>query len=306
MKKNILITGGSGLLGLGLYLTKPSEFNCYFTYFNDHTTASLIGMGFYKLDITNKNAVETFITEKNIDFIIHAASLGNIDYCEKNQKVAKKINIGSTEILYNLSQKYKFKIIYISSNAIFDGNDAPYDESSQANPQNYYGYTKQESERIVLQDKSNLVIRLLLLFGWNAATQRLNPMTWVINELSKGNSMNVVDDIYNNPISNIEAAQVIWKLLKKDTTGIVNLAGKDRVSRYEFARLVTSVFNLDPTLLNKVSSDFFPEITKRMPDTTYNIEKVKKITGFNPLPLRESLQYLKKNKPIWIKESQFL
>ena len=214
----------------------------FFCYLNNKYFHEVYGEQFVKIDLTNKQNLESFIKKKKISHVIHAASIGNIDYCENNKAIAKKINIDSTRILFDLSIKYNFTISYISSNAIFDGTKAPYKEDSIANPQNYYGFTKLESEKIVLANKKNSVIRLVLLYGWNNQGQRLNPMTWIIEELTKNNKLYLVNDIYNNPISNIEASNVIWSLLDKDFKGIIHVAGKDIVSRYEFGIKIAEIF----------------------------------------------------------------
>ena len=108
-------------------------------------------------------------------------------FCEKNKKVAYKINVKGTENMIKVCYKNKAKLIFISSNAVFDGSNPPYSEKSKVHPVNYYGKTKVISEKMIM--KSNVdyaIVRLILMYGWNHPKERENPVTWLINKLKNG------------------------------------------------------------------------------------------------------------------------
>src|SRR3989338_1006310 len=145
----ILVTGASGLLGkktmellslskrfevIGTYLTHPNEM-------------------IYKLDITNKISVEAFFHDFNFDIVIHAAALDDADYCEKDKELCENINVIGTMNLVDVCKKNGKKLLFVSSDYIFDGDRPPYTEDSAPHPVNFYGVTKLEGEEIILDNE---------------------------------------------------------------------------------------------------------------------------------------------------------
>src|SRR3989344_673333 len=140
--KKILLTGVQGLLGSNFIQNAPEKFLIIGTYFKNSNITKEKNIIYHQLDIRNKNQVENTFKEYRPDIVIHAASIGNVDICEKNKKNAYLTNVLGTRYLASSAHKIKAKFIFLSSNAVFDGNNAPYDERSKPNPINYYGKTK--------------------------------------------------------------------------------------------------------------------------------------------------------------------
>lgn len=288
----IVFTGITGLLGGYFLKTKKSGYR-------------IIGIGnknipqnndnFFQVDITNKKQVLDFINKINPSVIIHAASIGNVDYCERNPDEAYKVNIEGTKNIINAAKKAKAKIIFLSSNAVFDGNNPPYDETSLLNPVDVYGKTKAEGERLI--ENSNLdfcILRLMTMYGWPQLGGRKNPVTWIIDSLKKGESINVVNDIYNNHLWAGQASETIWKIIKNNKyKNTYNIAGADQVSRYELALKVARIFNLDSSLIKPVSSSFFKGIAKRPKNTCFDTQKMEQQLGIKPLSINEGLKLMR-------------
>src|SRR3989338_1475492 len=141
---NVLITGASGLLGKKLYegLSKTEEVAG--TYFGNRTSEH-----FHHLDVSDRNSVDAFFEYVKPNVVIHTAALVNHDYCEENRSIARKINVDGTSNVVDACQKNKAKLVYLSSDYVFDGRHGPYTEVSFTSPVNFYGETKLEGERIV-------------------------------------------------------------------------------------------------------------------------------------------------------------
>jgi len=300
MKKNalrVLITGGTGLLGIGLLDQKPNELEIIPTYFNNNRIKRHKNVNFVKLDITNKPSVDKLFIKYLPNITIHAASVGNVDYCEKNKNEAYKINVEGTKNIVEACYENRSKLVFLSSNAVFDGVNPPYKETSELCPINYYGQTKVLGEKIVQNNKINfIIVRLILMYGWNHPKERQNPVTWLIDKLEQKEKIVMVNDTYTNPVLNIQAAKFIWELIKKEKTGIYHIAGKERINRYDFARKTAEVFSLNKKLITQVPSSFFKGIAKRMYDTTYDTSKIEKELLVKPLDIKDGLLYMKKNK----------
>ncbi|MEI7652771.1 MAG: NAD(P)-dependent oxidoreductase [bacterium] len=289
----VLITGSKGLLGIELLRTVPSDFEIIPTV-NTNNVNDLSPFNFLRLDILNKKEVFRVVDKLRPDVIIHAASLGNVDYCEKNQEEAYAVNVTGTENILQACLKYDCKLIFTSSNAVFDGTSAPYSYRSVPHPLNYYGKTKLLSEKMIASSGvSHVIVRLLLLYGWHHPLERANPVTWIIEQLKNKREVSLVNDVRNNPMLSTHAAQCIWKMIQKDIQGIIHIAGHDVVSRFELGTAIAEVFGLDRKYLTEVTSAHFGSLAPRMPDTTYDTSQMTDLLGLSPFGLLESLNYMK-------------
>lgn len=285
MHKTILITGSTGLFGRAfLQLADKS----YTIYPNPEDTE--------RLDITKKRDVMNFFKAHQPTIVVHAASIGSVDYCEQHKKEAYEVNVKGTRNIIAACKRYQAKLIFLSSNAIFDGTEAPYSEKSKPSPINYYGKTKLMGEMSI--EKSGIpyaIVRLLLMYGWNNPMQRDNPVTWLLKKLESKQEVKLVNDTYTNPVYNEQAAEAVWQIIKKNKEGIFHIAGKDRVNRYEFGVMVAKIFGYDTKMILPVSSDYFSGIAPRMPDTTYDTKKMEKELQIKPFSLVVGLRKMKED-----------
>lgn len=287
-KKSVLITGINGLLGVGLTKTLPSGIEIIKTHHknNQKDNSSY-------LDITDKESIAGVFSKNVFDSVIHTASIGNVDECEKDKEFAYKVNVQGTRNLIEACEKYNKHLIYISTNAVFSGDNAPYSEADKKNPVNYYGETKSISEDEVLNSKiSSAIVRLVLMYGWNNEKSRQNPVTWLLDKLKNQEKVLLVNDTYVNPVYNLQAADAIWKLLQAKKTGIFHVAGETSLNRYELGIATAKVFGLDASNISPVDSSYFPSIAKRMPNTTYDLTKIKKEIGYIPLSIENGLKLM--------------
>ena len=294
--KTVLITGGTGLLGMGLLETIPEGYKVIPSYKSDFILGVYDGFNFHKFDITKKNEVSNAFDKIKPSCVIHAASIANVDYCERNKNETYLVNVEGTKNILSLCKEYETKLIFTSSNAVFDGGSSPYLEESETSPVNYYGETKSIAEKLVKDADSDYVVaRLILMYGWNHPNERKNPVTWLIEKLQIDESVKLVSDTYTNPLFNIQAARAIWRIIERDYSGIYHIAGKDIVNRYEFAIKTAEVFGFNTNLIESVPSDYFSGIAKRMPNTTYITTKMERELGVAPMSLDEGLSLMNEN-----------
>ena len=294
-KKTVLITGGSGLLGVGLLKTAPQKYEII-PVCNSNLVLNYLNFKWHKFNVTKHNEVLEAFDYFKPNYVIHTASIGNVDYCERNKDEAYLVNVEGTKNILNSCKEHGAKIIFTSSNAVFSGEHGPYSEGSETNPVNYYGKTKLIAEELVKNAGLDYVIaRLILMYGWNYQNERKNSVTWLIEKLQLGENVKMVNDTYTNPLFNIQAARALWQMIDRDNFGVYHIAGKDRINRYEFALKTAEVFGLDKKLIESVPSDYFLGIAKRMPDTTYITTKMENDLGIPPMSLDEGLFLMKKN-----------
>lgn len=212
--KTVLFTGATGLLGRYFFRSPPASYKLIGTY---NKNSNIKKKDFFKLEITNKNEVLSLFEKISPDIVIHAASLGNVDYCEAHKKDAQDVNIKGTDNVLYACRKIGAKIIFTSSNAVYDGEKSPYSENSPTNPLDVYGETKIKGEKLVEKSEVPFVIlRLMTMYGWPELGGRSNPAVWIIEELRNKRKINVVSDIYNNHLYGGQAAQILWEVIKKN------------------------------------------------------------------------------------------
>ncbi len=275
---------GAGLLGEEFIKVAGKEFVVYGTYHTQRVNMK----NMYKLDITNKKNTFELINKIKPDAIVHTAAYTDVDGCESNKETAYKINVKGTKNVATVAKSLNAKLVYISTDYVFDGKKGMYKEEDKPKPINYYGYTKLRGEEIVKEICSNWIIaRTCVLYG----KEKYNFVTWIINELKNSRNINVVTDQFITPTYNLDISQQILELIKKEKTGIFHTAGSERISRYDFALKIAEIFNLDNTLINRIKMEHLNWIAKRPRDSSLNTNKISKIK--KPLAVGESLKIMK-------------
>ena len=286
--RKLLITGASGLLGKKIVELAQNDF----TITPIHKTRPLHSSS-VKLDVTESLAVLNLLNKLEPDVVIHTASETNVDKCEIEKEHAWKINAEGTRNLAEACQNVNAKLVYVSTDYVFDGEKGMYTEEDKPNPVNYYGVTKLEGEKQVIEQcKNYAILRTSVLFGWHPWKQ--NFATWIINKLKQQQEIMVVEDHYNTPTLADNLAEMAVEIAKNDLQGIYHASGSERISRYEFGKRIARTFNLDPDLIRPVKmSQLTAWIAKRPRDSSLNTDKIQKQLKTKPLNITEGLNKMK-------------
>ena len=287
----LLITGGSGLLG-----SKTASISVrkgYETYsgYNDHEATNGTPV---KLDICNKREVDKAFEKVKPDAVIHAAALTNVDKCEENNELARRVNIGGTKNITEAAEQIKAFLVYVSTDYVFSGEKGSYKETDEPNPVNNYGLTKLGGEKIVTS--SNLewcIARSSVIYGSTPAAGKDNFVLWVLNKLRNEEPLRIVTDQRVSPTLNTSLAEMTLEILERRLIGVYHLAGATPLNRYEFARLIAETFQLDEGLIAPARSSEMKWLAKRPQDSSLNVEKASKTLDNKPLKIREALNRLK-------------
>jgi dTDP-4-dehydrorhamnose reductase len=294
-RRKVLITGGTGLVGEGLRAIAPDDWQVIATHrrpFDDDDGTTFVA------DIRDRSAIERLFTDHAFDAVVHTAGIASVDESEQNVDDSTASNLGGTRNIAELCAAAGVRLVYLSTNAVFDGTRAPYRESDPVCPINAYGRIKVACEQLVEEAVERpVIVRPILMYGWPHRMGRPNPVTWMVGALRRGERINVVDDVYENPLHNLTAADAIWRILNRDVTGTIHLAGRDSVSRYEFALLVARVFGLDASLIQRVSSAYFANLAPRPPNTTLATERMETDLGLPAPALEDGLRAMAATAP---------
>lgn len=240
------LTGATGLLGraladhliqcghtviAGVYESRPAEsarMNCEL------------------LDLTNPASTEHWIATARAECIIHAAAWTDVDGCERDPSRAFTLNASATRVLSDANRRCNrpSRIVYISTDYVFDGESGPKDENAAPAPINVYGASKLEGERILLSaDFPTVIVRSASFLGVGAGG-RPTFAEGMLERMKKDPPLLAASDQRSNVTSVRFLAQAITELIEDGHTGIRHLAGAEILSRCDLARAIAREFGL--------------------------------------------------------------
>lgn len=287
------------MLGVAIQQSAPTDIQGFSIYSPERFLPEQLPFSIRAADVTDRKQMQLAFEWAKPDVVIHTAAIGSVDFAERNREETRKVNVNGTESVVNLCQIFKSRLIYISSNAVFDGRTPFYSETAPVNPINYYGQLKVEAENIVR--KSGVpwsIVRPILMYGWPYQGERDNPVVWWVCSLENGKPIKVVDNVFNKPLPVWSCAEVIWEMIRQNRTGIYHVAGRDHLSLYQFALQVAEVFDLDARLITPVPDSYFPEIAPRPRDTSFDTSKMENELGVNPIGVKEGLIRMKSARSV--------
>ena len=274
--KKVLITGAGGQLGSSMEL---EDFIMITTsrFHNDAVESPTIDAD---LDITNEYQVKTIIAENDPDIIVHLAAMTNVDGCELNPDQAYEVNVRGT---VNLLNHFNGKFVLLSTDYVFDGNEGPYSENDTVK-------TKLEAERKVREFSADwLILRTNVV--WNIGGQyKASFVDWLVEELDEGNQVRIVTDQWNNPTHTEDLGCVINELLKHDASGLYHYGSAEVLNRYDFARLIANIYNLDENLIKPIMTQELNQLAKRPLRSGLKTNKIERDFAIIPSVLREDIE----------------
>lgn len=280
--KNILITGSSGMLGKDIYTVfdKRNDFNVYGAdrIYNDQIKNENQYIG----DLTDSNFLQELIGKSTPDLIIHCAAIVNLKTCEENRELTNSLHIDLPRKLVDFTKR-GIKLLYISTDSIFDGERGNYNEDDLPNPLNYYAKTKLEGERIIKTALDHLIIRTNI-FGFNMPLKN-SLVEWAITNILQGNRISGFTDIIFNAMYTKDLAGIILKLINARVSGTYNVASRNILSKYSFLKYLSLLLSNRNDLVEMTKSDDTIVEIYRPKNTTLNVSKVEGIVG---LPTIES------------------
>lgn len=249
----ILVIGAGGFTGKYLYNLLKEKYEVIGTSTTDEN--------FIKLDLSKQDEINTILGKEKPDIICLPAGITYMDYIERHVQESKKVNVGGTKCVVDYCKENNCKLIFFSSDAIFDGKKGPYSENDVPKPISEYGKQKLEAEKTVERLDNFAIIRTSSIYGWDK--RKLNFVSRLIDDLKNNKEVKVPIDQFFTPTYVIDLAYTTLKIIEKKTNGIYNVTGPDFLSREEIALKVCEVFKLKKELIIPIKSSELKQIGKR-------------------------------------------
>ncbi len=268
----ILITGASGLLGVNLALEAARDHivigQINALHLNNAPFEQRSG------DLLKPNAVEELVESSQPDWVIHCAALADIDTCEKNPELAERLN-ASLPARFAKACKNKAKLIYISTDAVFDGTKEEYFETDAPNPLSVYARTKLSGEQAVMDHDPDAIIARINLFGWSLFGTR-SLAEWFFYNLQAGKQVKGFTDVFFCTQLVNDLAGVFLQMLGENLSGLYHVVGADCVSKYDFALEIAKRMNIPDVMVTPVRVQDFGLQASRSNKLNLNTSKLRK------------------------------
>jgi dTDP-4-dehydrorhamnose reductase len=252
-KKKIYISGCGGMLGEGFYRQFSAEYElkCTDIDVNDNWLSYLDARDFdaYREDVCNFDP----------DFLFHLGAYTDLEYCELHQDETYVTNTLSVENAVYIANQLNIPFLYISTAGIFDGKKDAYDDWDIPSPLGCYARSKYAGELFV---KENVRRHLICRAGWmmgSGPNKDKKFIQKIMKQIKEGKKeLYIVNDKFGTPTYTHDFAKNVKLLIEKEYWGLYNMVCDGETSRFEVAKELLSILNLDNKIkINEVSSDYF-------------------------------------------------
>lgn len=281
----ILLLGATGMLGKALFRTAQD---------NNYTVIGVARSGTDRsIDIQHETTLRTLIREEQPQIILNTAAITNIDYCEKNPEDVFMTNTRPAAFLAELAAELNAYLIHISTDHFYSGDGRKqHAEDDQITLVNEYARSKYLAESLTRLYQNSLIIRTNIV-GFRGNPYNPTFLEWCLKNLTEMNQITLFDDFFTSSIDVYRFSEILLDLIRKNTTGIYNVAGRDVTSKREFVLDLASALHLD---ISHTSTGSVHDMksTRRADSLGLDVEKVEKILGYTMPDRYEVINNLKK------------
>jgi dTDP-4-dehydrorhamnose reductase len=263
----VAITGSNGQLGRELASTAAAHplFHCIF-----------LSRGDFPLDEPEK--MKHWLDRNPVDVFIHAAAYTAVDKAESEKEKAFLINASASGQIASHLSTIHARLIYMSTDYVFDGHSSfPLTEHSPTNPINWYGATKLEGERLVLQNnRDSLVIRT----SWLYSAYGNNFVKTMMRLMGERTTVKVVQDQIGSPTYAVDLAEAIWQILESEhfLPGIYHYSNEGEISWFDLASEIKRLSGSSCEVM-PIPSKEFPTTAIRPHYSLLDKSKIKRVYG---------------------------
>ena len=255
----ILLTGASGLLGRSLMRQLATRVDATEDLIG--TARSRITPPLHQLDLTDEQAVRAAFAQWSPDLVVHSAAERRPDVVDGDPAAARRLNVGTTELLAKLAAEKAARFIYLSTDYVFDGKTPPYATDATPAPLNAYGSMKLAGEDAVraaystVDDNSFAILRIPILYG---RVERLaeSPVSELAARLLEGRAFKAENWAMRYPAHADDVARAVAMIAERlmqaaphTFGGIYHFSSGEPFTKYGMARVIAQALAADPALV---------------------------------------------------------
>ncbi|HLV85627.1 MAG TPA: SDR family oxidoreductase [Candidatus Sulfotelmatobacter sp.] len=272
----IVITGASGLLGSSL-VALAHEQSREIMALCRRPLPHLEGVKQALIDLTDESKIRDLLRTLKPSAVIHCAAETNVDGCQDHPGTAEAINVTGARRIAEACAQINARMLYISTDSVFDGARGNYSEGDATGPLNVYAATKLRGEMAVLNANPLTAVARVTLYGWSPRQRGLAE--WIFGQLSSGCEVPGFVDAVFCPLLANDLAEILFDMMDRGLSGLYHVVGSEAVSKFEFARCLASTFGLDPSRVTPARLSEAQLRAPRPPNTSLNTTKISGAIG---------------------------
>jgi len=264
----VFVTGSKGQLGYDVLRELAKRGN------------TGVGVDIEEMDITDFSSVQSVLRETMPEAVVHCAAYTAVDAAEDNRELCRRVNANGTENIAKVCQELDIKMMYISTDYVFDGNGTrPWEPDDVRNPLNAYGQTKYEGEVAVQENLQKFfIVRISWVFGANGK----NFIKTMLNLGKTKDKITVIDDQVGSPTYTYDLSRLLVDMIESEAYGFYHATNEGLCSWYDFACEIFKQAGLNVEVI-PVSSDAYETRAKRPQNSRMSKDKLE-ANGFQRLP----------------------
>jgi dTDP-4-dehydrorhamnose reductase len=286
MTRRLLVTGAGGHLGTYL-LRRAVQQGIEVLAWTGSQSEERFGIRLRPIDLAETDRVVHAFREARPAAVLHAAAVSSIAACHQDPNRARRINIEGTRLLAELAHEANARLLLVSTDLVFDGQRAPYDEHADPCPLSLYGQTKRAAEQAILAFAEQVVARVSLLFG-PALASRSSFFDHLLSALRNRRPLPLFVDEWRTPLALSTAAQALIELLGSEVNGLVHIGGPERMSRHDMGQRLAAHLGVDASVLQAAERNQVAAPEPRPCDVSLDSAHWRRLFPHHPWPAYEA------------------
>jgi len=240
------MTGMGGVLGWGMSHTSVSASDAVVA--GRSLPHGMPGMDFLEMELRSESSIRSVFKHGKPSHVLHAASWSNLRKCEESPKECRAVVVEGTRILLEEAMKAQARVVFVSTDQVFSGEQEGYEETATPQPLHVYGQVKVEAEQLVL-DAGGLVARIPLLLGPRVSSTGVGADCALLEALATpANRPCLFDDEIRAPAGARAIADGLYRLLERseELSGVFHFAGATSMSRWELGHHICEFHGVAP------------------------------------------------------------
>lgn len=249
MRKKVLITGASGMVGYAMCRAAISN-NYEVVGLGREDRHQISGMCFKTIDLRNTYDLRSFIEISQPDIVVHLAATTRQSDCENDPRSAKQLHVHVSGAIAAISRDIRSRFIHVSTEAVYgDLGPGLRKESDLCNPSGVYATSKKRGEEEVMLSNPDALVLRVTPVGCSPRGLKTSLAEWLASRMLKGIAITGYTDVLFTPVSSFALARLVFDSKLNGISGIFNWGNADVMSKYEFSFLLAKSLELDGTII---------------------------------------------------------
>lgn len=285
----IVVTGGHGFVAGSIVRNAP-EHTAVHVLSRSEAPLAQANLNWHVIEPLDWARLDTTLEAIRPAAMIHTAAIADIDFCEHNQDIARRVNTDLPAHLARWCRRHSAKFVHCSTDTVFDGIRGDYTEDDPPTPVNFYGRTKADAETEVLAaDDTHAVARVALVMGLPMIGAGNSFLARWLPDLRAGKSIGVPDHEWRTPIDVVTLGRALLELADNSVHGTIHLSGNDKLNRHQLARRVAVRLGYNPDLVKVNHPESIPGRAPRPRDASMKNDKARALLATPMVDLETGL-----------------